>query len=58
MCKSSARWIKSFRINHFETRNINVTELVAAIEGKPKPKEIVLEAHLVRRGSVAKLRKG
>ncbi len=38
--------------------HLAVTELVAAIEGKPKPKEIVLEAHLVRRGSVAKLRKG
>jgi len=37
--------------------HLAVTELVEAIEGKTKAKEIVLEAHLVRRGSVAKLRK-
>ena len=37
--------------------HLAVTELVRAIEGKANPKEIVLEAHLVRRGSVAKLTK-
>jgi LacI family transcriptional regulator len=37
--------------------HIAVTELIEAVEGKAKPKEIVLEAHLIRRGSVAKLHK-
>lgn len=35
--------------------HLAVTELVAAIEGKPNHRQIVLPAHLVRRGSVAKL---
>jgi LacI family transcriptional regulator len=38
-----------------ELGHIAVTELVEAIEGNTKPKEIVLPANLVKRGSVAKL---
>ena len=33
-----------------------VTELVSAIEGKPNHRQIVLPAHLIKRGSVAKLK--
>lgn len=40
-----------------ELGSIAVTELVEAIEGNTKPKEIVLPASLVIRGSVAKLTK-
>jgi len=35
--------------------HLAVTELVAAIEGKPNHRQIVLPAHLVKRASVAKL---
>ncbi|MEY3317389.1 MAG: hypothetical protein RLZZ503_591, partial [Actinomycetota bacterium] len=38
-----------------ELGHIAVTELVEAIEGNTKPKEIVLPANLVKRGSVANI---
>jgi LacI family transcriptional regulator len=40
-----------------ELGHIAVTELVEAIEGNTKPKEIVLPASLIKRGSVANLSK-
>ena len=40
-----------------ELGHIAVTELVEAIEGNTKPKEIVLPANLIKRGSVANLLK-
>jgi len=40
-----------------ELGHIAVTELVEAIEGNTKAKEIVLPASLIKRGSVAKLTK-
>ena len=40
-----------------ELGHIAVTELVETIEGNTKPKEIVLPAKLIKRGSVAKLNK-
>jgi LacI family transcriptional regulator len=40
-----------------ELGHIAVTELVEAIEGNTKPKEIVLPANLIKRGSVANLSK-
>ena len=40
-----------------ELGHIAVTELVEAIEGNTKPKEIVLPAKLIKRGSVANLLK-
>lgn len=36
--------------------HLAVTELVLAIEGKPNHRQIVLPAHLIKRGSVAKLK--
>jgi LacI family transcriptional regulator len=36
--------------------HLAVTELVSAIEGKPNHRQIVLPAHLIKRGSVAKLK--
>jgi LacI family transcriptional regulator len=38
-----------------ELGHIAVTELVEAIEGNTKPKEIVLPANLIKRGSVANI---
>ena len=41
-----------------ELGSLAVKELVSNIEGKVKPKQIVLPAHLIKRGSVSRLRQG
>ena len=40
-----------------ELGSLAVKELVSNIEGKVKPKQIVLPAHLITRGSVSRIRR-